>query len=147
MEIFKLQRFIDAQNTYASWDTAMEEVKVGKKVSHWIWYVYPQLKGLGMSGMSQFYGISGKAEALAYLSDNLLNERLRYSVNLLLQANAQGLAMRDVFGVLDSKKVNSSLTLFDAVSPNDVFGQALAACYGDKRDVRTLKMLEASPNP
>lgn len=144
MENFNLQRFKDAQNNYASWEMAMKEVKAGKKVTHWIWYVYPQLKGLGMSGMSQFFGISGKAEALAYLSDNLLNERLRYSVGLLLQANAQGLAMRDVFGVLDSKKVNSSLTLFDSVCSNDVFGQALAVCYGGKRDDRTLKMLDVA---
>lgn len=145
MDNYNLQRFIDAQDAYGSWKQAMQEVKAGQKVSHWIWYVYPQLKGLGRSSTSQFYGLSGTEEAKAYLEDKALGDRLRFAVTLLIQRCADGLTPPQIFGSLDSKKVNSCLTLFDSVCPNDIFGEALRECYQGKRDGRTLHLLSQTP--
>ena len=133
-----LKRFIKAQERdYAA---ALAEIRSGFKTSHWIWYVFPQLRGLGMSSMSEFYGIAGLEEAKAYLAHPVLGARLR-EISTALLAHA-GQAAWAILGEIDAMKVRSSMTLFDAVEPDSVFSQVLDAFYGgaarrsDARDDR-----------
>ena len=123
----------------------MAEILEGRKKSHWIWYIFPQLRGLGHSSMSHRYGIVGRAEAEAYLRHPLLGPRLRQITQALL-AHA-GTDPRDILGDTDAAKVRSCMTLFDAVAPGDIFQQVLDAFYQGQRCSRTLKMLQAEqPN-
>ncbi len=138
---FNLQRFLEAQDSYGSYDQAVRELEEGCKCSHWIWYVFPQMRGLGFSYNSQFYGISCRQEVEAYLANKTLEERLRKACGLLLKQAESGKGMREVLGSTDAMKVRSSLTLFDAVMPGDLYGECLDKCYGGKRDGRTLAML------
>lgn len=138
---FNLQRFLEAQDAYGSYDLAVSELEQGCKRSHWIWYVFPQMRGLGRSYNSQFYGISCRQEAEAYLANKTLEERLRRVCGLLLRQAEAGKDMRDVLGGIDSMKVRSSLTLFDAIAPGGPYGECLDKCYGGNRDGRTLSML------
>ena len=138
---FNLTRFLKAQDGYGSYEQAVRELEQGCKRSHWIWYVFPQMRGLGFSYNSNFYGISCREEAEAYLADKTLEERLRKVCTLLLRQAEAGKDMREVLGGIDAKKVRSSLTLFDAVAPGGLYGECLDKCYGGKRDGRTLNML------
>ena len=136
---FNLERFKKAQEyDYA---IALEEVKGGRKRSHWMWYIFPQLKGLGMSGMADFYGISGKEEALAYLADPVLGNRLREITEVLLTLPNQN--AERIFGYPDVLKLRSCMTLFAAVSEeNSLFQQVLDAYYEGEGDTKTLRLLE-----
>lgn len=134
-----LSRFIEAQgDVYAQ---ALAEIEAGRKSSHWIWYVFPQLRGLGFSAMSHRYGIAGEAEALAYLADPILARRLKECVRaMLLHA---GLSAADILGRIDAMKFHSSLTLFAAVATNEpLFAEALDRFFDGRRDEATLKMLD-----
>lgn len=132
-----LERFIKAQERdYAA---ALPEIRSGFKSGHWIWYVFPQLRGLGMSSMSEFYGIAGLEEVKAYLAHPVLGARLR-EISTALLAHA-GQAAWAILGEIDAMKVRSSMTLFDAVEPDSVFSQVLDAFYGGQRDDRTLAMI------
>jgi len=127
--IYKLQRFIDAQeHDYA---TALSEVKAGRKRSHRIWYVFPQLRGLGRSVYAERYGFKDRAEAESYLTHPVLGVLLREIVRTLLTHEDK--SAEQIFGALDALKVRSSMTLFDAVSPNDVFARVLARFYHGTR--------------
>jgi uncharacterized protein (DUF1810 family) len=117
----------------------LEEVKNGRKVNHWIWFVFPQMKGLGQSRMSEFYGIEDWDEAEDYLLNYTLNDRIHEISNALLQH--EGTPVNKIFGGIDALKVRSSMTLFDALSPNDVFAKVLDAFFDGERDERTLKIL------
>lgn len=139
MDKFNLQRFVDAQDDGNTYELAMAELKNGRKRSHWIWYVFPQLKGLGFSYNSTFYGISGKEEAEAYLQHEILGPRLRNACQILVGQKDIG-AVR-LLGNIDAQKVFSSLTLFDAVAPDDIFAEALRLLYDGRRDSNTLKRL------
>lgn len=139
---FNLQRFIDAQETFGTYDTAVEELRQGRKQSHWIWYVFPQMKGLGHSYNSNYYGITCREEAEAYLADEVLSERLRKVCQILLEQGKGGKDAMDILGGIDARKVKSCLTLFDAVSPGDVFGECLDVCFAGGRDRRTLGMIQ-----
>lgn len=141
MQDFNLQRFQEAQDAYGSYEQAVSELEQGRKRSHWIWYVFPQMRGLGFSHNSLFYGISCRLEAGAYLANKTLAERLRRVCTLLLRLAQAGKDMREVLGDIDAKKVRSCLTLFDFVAPGDIYGECLDACYGGRRDSRTLGML------
>ncbi len=143
---FDLHRFIEAQEAYGIYNQAVRELEQGCKCSHWIWFVFPQMKGLGYSYNSNYYGISCREEAEEYLKDEVLNERLRKVCQLLLNQVEQGKTAREVLGGIDARKACSCLTLFDAVSPNDIFGECLEKCYNGKHDGRTLKMLNISRN-
>jgi len=142
---FNLQRFLEAQDAYGSYDQAVRELEEGCKRSHWIWYVFPQLKGLGFSYNSLFYGISCRQEAEAFLANKTLEERLRTVCRLILKQAESGKGMREVLGSTDAMKVRSSLTLFDAIMPGDQYGECIDKCYGGKRDGRTLAMLADRP--
>ncbi len=141
MADYNLERFKQAQaSSYGGYDAALEEIKGGKKTSHWIWYIFPQLKGLGRSSTSEYYGIGSLEEAKAYLEDETLGPRLREISQALIE-HANKLSAYDIFGRLDAKKVKSCMTLFDIVAPNDVFALVLDAFFEGERDKRTVGIL------
>jgi len=135
---FDLQRFVTAQaRDYAS---ALAELRAGRKETHWMWYVLPQMRGLGMSSMSTRYGIGSLAEARAYLEHPLLGPRLVECV-AAMNALPESDAVR-VLGSIDAAKFRSCLTLFLAAAPgNPVLQQALDKYYAGARDEKTLALL------
>ena len=140
MENYDLQRFITAQEqSYDGYKQALSEMQQGRKTSHWIWYIFPQIKGLGHSYMSEFYGISGLEEAQEYMKNETLSTRLREITNALLAHSDK--SADDILGYIDAKKVKSSMTLFDAVCPDDIFREVLNQFYGGKGCQRTLGKL------
>lgn len=133
-----LQRFLDAQAT--TYPAALTEVRAGRKRGHWMWYVFPQLRGLGFSETSRYYGIKDAAEATAYLRHPLLGHRLREITNALLQLT--GGSAGSIFGSPDDLKLRSCLTLFAAVPGADpVFGAVLDKYFGGLPDAKTLQLL------
>ena len=141
MEKKSIERFLDAQNAvYAGYQQALEEVRNGRKVGHWIWYVFPQMKGLGHSERANYYGIADREESEYYLLNFTLNDRIHEISEALLQH--KGKSVYRIFGEIDAMKVQSCMTLFDAISPNDVFGRVLDQFYGGVRDEGTLELLD-----
>ncbi|MBQ6737658.1 MAG: DUF1810 domain-containing protein [Synergistaceae bacterium] len=137
-----LERFIKAQDH--TYEEALNEIKAGKKRSHWIWFIFPQMKGLGLSHMSQFYGIENIDEAREYLANPVLGTRLvEISEALLnLQENDPAVVMG---GSPDDMKLQSSMTLFAAVSDdNSVFHRVLDKFFDGKKDTKTLELLKKS---
>ena len=134
-----MERFIKAQQSYCGYDTAFTEIKRGRKLSHWIWYIFPQLKGLGSSYSSIFYGIASLDEAKAYLQNDILRERLIEISNALLKNDKD---IVDIVGDIDALKIRSSMTLFHcADSSIDVFQKVLDKFYDGRKDMRTLNLL------
>lgn len=135
---FDLERFVDAQRD--CYDQALREIARGKKQNHWIWFVFPQMAGLGRSRVSQKFAIRSLDEARTYLDHPILGPRLRECIIAL-----QDLPMSDpdvVFGPLDARKVRSSLTLFAQADPADVlFSAALERWYKGEKDPRTLELI------
>ncbi len=136
MDAFKLDRFIAAQAPVI--DTVRRELADGHKRSHWMWFIFPQIQGLGFSAMSQRYAISGLEEAKAYLAHPVLGRRLRECTRLALQSGNSAL---DIFGPIDARKLSSSLTLFAAASDDPLFAQALAQFFNGEQDDATLAKL------
>ena len=132
--IFDLERFIGAQKL--DYDIALNEIRKGQKRGHWIWYIFPQIKGLGHSYNSEYYGLSGKDEAKAYLNNPVLGLRLREITTALL--NCDNSSVDDIFGFPDNLKVRSCMTLFDLVAPNDIFSEVLNKYYEGKRCDKTI---------
>ncbi|HVW47049.1 MAG TPA: DUF1810 domain-containing protein [Solirubrobacterales bacterium] len=138
---FNLQRFVDAQEDAAIYARALGELRAGRKQSHWIWFVFPQIAGLGSSPMSQAYAIRSLDEARAYLAHPTLGPRLRESCEALL-ANDPSLAAEQILGGIDALKVRSSMTLFARADPAEqIFGDVLARFYASEPDVRTDRLL------
>ena len=137
MDGFNLERFLDGQRF--GYEYALNEMKSGRKEGHWIWYVFPQMKGLGYSPNSQFYGISCKEEAKAYLEHPVLGARLREITETLLAI--EGKTAEEILSPIDAMKVKSCMTLFDAVCPDEIFADVLAKYYDSKKDPATLKLL------
>ncbi|MBR3017045.1 MAG: DUF1810 domain-containing protein [Clostridia bacterium] len=136
-----LSRFTDAQNT--SYPTALAEIRNGRKESHWMWYIFPQIRGLGHSATSQYYAIHDLDEAAAFLHDPFLGGNLLEICHALLALNTSSAA--EVFGWPDDMKLRSSMTLFALVPNADpVFQQVLDKYFGGKRDGRTLEILGLS---
>lgn len=136
-----VKRFLEAQKAvYGGYKQALDEIRAGQKRGHWIWYIFPQMKGLGFSEMSEFYGIADWEEAEDYLLHPTLNDRIHEIANALLEH--QDKSAEDIFGSLDAMKVKSSMTLFDELSPNDVFAKVLDVFYHGERDEKTLELLE-----
>ena len=136
--MYDLDRFKKAQKQ--DYRNALSEVKAGRKTSHWIWYIFPQLKGLGFSGMSDYYGIDGLDEAKAYLADKVLGSRLREICNSLIQVRGKSAA--EIFGPVDTMKLRSSMTLFYLASgKEEVFRKVLAKYFDEKLDQKTVDML------
>jgi uncharacterized protein (DUF1810 family) len=136
---FDLQRFVDAQDKVI--DDVHAELRAGRKRSHWIWFIFPQIEGLGASPTSHFYAVKSLAEAEAYLAHPVLGPRLRECVGLV---NAtQGRSLQDIFGEPDATKFRSSMTLFDLVATTEtIFSDALKTFCGGKSDPATLARLE-----
>ena len=135
-----LQRFIDAQA--GIYESVLAELSAGQKQSHWMWFIFPQLAGLGFSPTAQHYAIASLDEARAYLEHPLLGDRLRECVEAVLPWFNQ-FSAEQILGSIDALKLKSSLTLFDQVEPNTLFAAGLAAFYAGERDERTLAMLNA----
>ena len=137
-----LDRFIEAQSV--NYDDALSELKAGLKRTHWMWYVFPQLAGLGTSAMAWRYGIRDLAEARAYLEHPVLGSRLTECFEVLL--GLEGRSAHDVFGSPDDMKLKSCATLFEIASGGDsVFSRALEKYYSGDRDSRTVAMLTKKP--
>ena len=132
-----LQRFIEAQND--SYDQALKEIRNGRKLTHWIWYIFPQIKGLGFSYNSEYYGITSLQEAKDYLENELLRKRLFEITESLLMH--KGKDIESIMGDIDALKLKSSMTLFDAVQPDDIFGEVLDEFYGGERCRITLEKI------
>ena len=133
-----LERFVVAQERM--YPRALEEVKNGRKVTHWIWYIFPQLKGLGHSNKSIYYGLDGIEEARAYLAHPVLGARLREITTAVLQSDKSA---DEIFGGIDTIKLRSCMTLFNEVAEDDLFGRVLLKCFEGKEDKKT--MMIASP--
>lgn len=138
---FQLRRFVEAQeHCYAA---ALEEIEAGEKRTHWIWYVFPQLEGLGTSPVSRKFAISGLVEARRYLSHPILGARLRETTEALLTHSRKG--AKAVLGELDAAKVRSSLTLFSQADPTEpLLRAALDQLYSGGPDKKTLELLSAA---
>jgi uncharacterized protein (DUF1810 family) len=134
---FDLDRFVAAQD--AVYATVLAELRAGAKRSHWIWFVFPQVRGLGRSGTAHRYGISSLDEARAYLAHPVLGPRLRECAALL--ATHAGRSATEILGHPDDLKVRSSMTLFARAADDPVFGQVLDAFYDGQEDPATLEML------
>ena len=134
-----LQRFVAAQDgVYA---LALAELKAGEKRSHWMWFVFPQIAGLGSSAMAQLYAIGSLAEARAFLDHELLGPRLAEATEAVLAH--RGKSATAIFGSVDALKFRSSMTLFEAAFEGaGPFGAALDVFYGGERDGSTLRLLE-----
>jgi len=132
-----LQRFMDAQD--GIYDTALAELHAGSKRSHWMWFIFPQLAGLGRSPTAKFYGIASIDEARAYLRHPLLGSRLRQCVEALLPWKDR--SADEILGPIDAMKLKSSLTLYDSIEPHGIFSKGLEAFYGSERDEQTLALL------
>ena len=140
-DVYELSRFLRAQNYESSgYKGALQEVTNGRKRKHWIWYIFPQIKGLGHSDYSEYYGIGSLEEAKAYLKHEVLGERLREITNVLFLLD--GKTAVEIFGHIDAMKVKSSMTLFDLVSPHDIFERVLEKYYNGLRCEFTLKQYE-----
>jgi uncharacterized protein (DUF1810 family) len=133
---YDLQRFVDAQDRGGTYDRALQELRDGRKTSHWMWFVFPQIAGLGTSPMAQRYAIASLDEARAYLAHPVLGARLRESASALT-----GLATRspeEVLGGIDAIKLRSSMTLFARAAPDEpLFGEVLDQYFGGVADDTT----------
>ncbi len=133
-----LSRFAEAQDPVI--DRVLAELRAGHKTSHWMWFVFPQLEGLGHSPMAQRFAISSRAEAEAYLAHPVLGPRLRECTRLVNEV--QGRSVEEIFGHPDYLKFRSSMTLFArATEDNQVFLEALRKYFGGEEDPRTLERL------
>lgn len=133
-----LKRFLDAQNLV--YNRACAELRAGQKTGHWMWFIFPQLRGLGRSHMANQYGISSRDEAVAYLQHTILGERLREWSRLV--NSVQGRSISQIFGYPDDLKFRSSMTLFANVAPQDeTFKQALEKYFDGALDPLTLQLI------
>jgi uncharacterized protein (DUF1810 family) len=131
-----LQRFVDAQDAGGTYQQALSELRSGRKASHWMWFVFPQLAGLGQSPTARRYAISSLEEAGAYLAHPVLGPRLREVAGVV--ASQQGVTAEEVFGGIDAMKLRSSMTLFMRADPGEtVFRQVLDRYFGGVADPAT----------
>lgn len=138
-----LGRFVQAQDElFCDYGQALKEVQEGYKYTHWIWYIFPQLRALGHSRRARYFGISDLDEAGRYMKHPVLSARLREISGALLEHKGKKTAL-EIFGEIDAVKVRSSMTLFDAVCSDDVFSEVLNAFYDGHKDNLTVELLLA----
>lgn len=137
-EKYNLFRFLNAQED--TYQVALKELQEGRKRSHWMWYIFPQLKHLGHSYNAKYYGISGIEEATAYLQHPILGQRLREVSTAILNLPTNN--ANEVFGGIDSLKLRSSMTLFDIESPDNVFSRVLDKYFNGQRDNKTITLIK-----
>ena len=137
---YDLERFVDAQDAGGTYDRALGELRAGRKQSHWMWFVFPQIAGLGQSPTSRRYAIASIDEAIAYLRHPLLGPRLLACVAALSQL--EGRSAEQVFGSIDAQKLRSSMTLFLRAEPAEqAFQQILDRYFGGRPDPATDRLL------
>lgn len=132
-----LERFLKAQER--DYATALNEIKKGRKTSHWIWYIFPQIAGLGFSSTSKYYSIKDKNEAIEYLNNKILRKRLIEICEVLLSLENNDATY--VMGYPDDLKLKSSMTLFNEVSDIDIFKKVLDKFYNGEKDEMTISLL------
>jgi uncharacterized protein (DUF1810 family) len=142
---FRLERFVQAQDRGGTYDAALAELRAGRKRSHWMWFVFPQIAGLGRSPTAQTYAIGSIEEARAYLEHPVLGARLRECAGAL--AERSGLSAFDIFGGIDAMKLRSSMTLFARAAPGEpVFAAVLDRYFDGEPDPATeQRLLQDSP--
>jgi uncharacterized protein (DUF1810 family) len=141
-EPFDLERFVTAQDQGGTYEAAVRELRSGRKRSHWMWFVFPQIAGLGQSPISRRYAIASLAEAQAYLAHDVLGPRLVECTRIVGDLKAP--SAEDIFGGIDALKLRSSMTLFARADPtNPMFGQVLEAYFGGRADEATDRLLAA----
>jgi uncharacterized protein (DUF1810 family) len=141
---YNLERFVNAQNAGATYDRAARELKRGRKATHWMWFVFPQIAGLGQSPTSRTFAISSLAEAQAYLRHPLLGPRLVESAGIV--ADAQASTPEELFGGIDAQKLRSSMTLFLRADPEQsLFQQVLDRYFDGTPDAATDELLTREP--
>ena len=133
-----LNRFIDAQEE--DYDMAFQEISNGRKRNHYMWYIFPQIKGLGRSSTARYYGIDDLKEAREYMENEYLANNLINICSQLLKLETNNPVT--IFGPIDSKKLRSSMTLFELVSDNEVFSLVLEKYFNGKRDELTLNLVK-----
>ena len=138
---YRLERFVDAQDAGGTYARAVQELQAGRKVSHWMWFVFPQIAGLGHSSIAREYAISGPDEARAYLSHPVLGARLVECAQIL--TSTTGVSAVDIFGPVDAMKLRSSMTLFASVAEprQGVFREVLGQFFGGVEDEATTSRL------
>jgi uncharacterized protein (DUF1810 family) len=137
---YRLERFVAAQDSGATYQRALAELRAGRKASHWMWFIFPQVAGLGFSAMAQRYAVSGLAEARAYLAHPVLGPRLRECTGAV--AAVEDSTADRILGPVDAMKLRSCLTLFAAAGPEDaVFGEVLTRYFDGRPDEATLARL------
>ena len=140
---YRLQRFVDAQDDDGTYESALRELRDGRKRSHWMWFIFPQLAGLGQSPTSRRYAISSLEEARAYVEHPVLGPRLEECARALLQRT--GGSARDIFGGIDAMKLRSSMTLFHRADPdNALYSEVLDRYFAGEPDEATDRLLGAS---
>ena len=137
---FELERFVAAQDAGKTFEAAVEELRNGRKTSHWMWFVFPQIAGLGHSAMAQRYAISSLDEARAYLQHPVLAPRLLDAADIVAQT--AGATAKDIFGAIDAQKLQSCMTLFLRAAPTEpVFSKVLGLFYDGIPDRATDELL------
>ena len=139
---FDLNRFLSAQEEI--YDRVLAELKNGQKRSHWMWYIFPQIEGLGQSTTSKYYAIKSREEAIAYLNHPVLGSRLLECANTVLVI--EGKTASEILGYPDDRKLKSSMTLFSDVATDSVFIRVLDKYFQSARDDRTLQLLKKLKN-
>lgn len=141
---FDLDRFVDAQGAPSAFDAVLGELRAGRKTGHWIWYVFPQIAGLGRSEMSAYFGVLSLAEARAYLAHPVLGARLRDCAQAVLDCGAP--SAEAIFRPLDAMKLRSSITLFHRAAPDEpIFRLVLDRYYRGEPDATTDRILGGLP--
>ncbi len=136
MPEFDLERFVAAQDQGGTYDQALAELRRGRKVGHWMWFVFPQIAGLGFSATSRHFAIASLAEAQAYLEHPILRSRLIECAHVVAQT--EGRTAEDIFGGIDAQKLRSSMTLFGRAAPDEaVFRQVLEHFFAGEYDPAT----------
>jgi uncharacterized protein (DUF1810 family) len=139
-DVYSLQRFVDAQDSNGTYDAALAELRVGRKRTHWMWFVFPQVAGLGRSAVAQHYAVSSLAEARAYAGHPVLGARLVECAQALVDLGGSDAAA--VLGPVDAQKLRSSMTLFAAAAPDvQVFRDVLDQYYAGVPDHATTRLL------
>lgn len=137
---YRLERFVAAQDRNGTYQRAVTELRAGAKASHWMWFIFPQIEGLGFSAMSQEFAISGLAEARAYVGHPVLGPRLLECARVV--AATDGKTAAEIFGAIDAMKLRSCMTLFAAAAPGEpVFGEVLGKYFDGVQDEGTLSRL------
>lgn len=136
--VSNLNRFLEAQET--KYKDALSEIKNGRKLTHWMWYIFPQIAGLGFTDFNVFYAIQNKEEATQYLNHPVLGKRLIEITKVVVEIN--GKTALEIFGKPDERKLKSSMTLFSILNdPNPIFQQVLDKYYNGMKDENTLQLI------